>query len=525
MQGVSWDPLNEYIATQSSDRSMHVYRISTPTSSGNKSGAFEAHAVGKNANISVNLGGGSGLRSGRKHGRTSSTVSAVSEGMSGTGMGGRTGSRPRMYRRESAASDAESAVSEYPSKDDGSDLFSTSALASKDSAPLTPATSVASTPLFPSTNASMFPPPPIDKEKQSSSRRSSFSGSNAPSSPAPSAFSLGSRYGRSPSPMPALPAIRTALHAEDKWKQLGLYGDESYTNFFRRLAFSPDGGLLVTPAGQFEDPEVVLPVKAYTEETTPSRGRKARPSISTDAPTLTGSGASSSNASSSCVYIYTRANFARPPVAQLPGYKKPSVAVKFSPVLFELRQGVLGGAGSTQPEHDGKPQDAKTATLEKGSEGVMDVDILGTLHSSASDALATPQRTPSVTPVSSQAQSSSSHSQSGHGSIVAPAPRPPGGAAFNLVPSPLLSPMDSMRPPTPAPSKPGTPIPVTSTPSQTPSQGLSGTMTTGSVFALPYRMLFAVVTMDTIAIYDTQQAGPFCMLTKLHYDEFTDVSW
>ncbi|KAJ7085403.1 hypothetical protein B0H15DRAFT_374722 [Mycena belliarum] len=29
VQGVAWDPLNEYIAAQSSDRSMHVYRIST----------------------------------------------------------------------------------------------------------------------------------------------------------------------------------------------------------------------------------------------------------------------------------------------------------------------------------------------------------------------------------------------------------------------------------------------------------------------------------------------------------------
>ena len=48
---------------------------------------------------------------------------------------------------------------------------------------------------------------------------------------------------------------------------------------------------------------------------------------------------------------------------------------------------------------------------------------------------------------------------------------------------------------------------------------------TASIFSLPYRMLFAVVTMDTVSIYDTQQAGPVCMLTKLHYDEFTDLTW
>ena len=31
--------------------------------------------------------------------------------------------------------------------------------------------------------------------------------------------------------------------------------------------------------------------------------------------------------------------------------------------------------------------------------------------------------------------------------------------------------------------------------------------------------------MDTITIHDTQQAGPIALLTKLHYDEFTDMAW
>ncbi|KAJ7698522.1 hypothetical protein B0H16DRAFT_1749630 [Mycena metata] len=43
-----------------------------------------------------------------------------------------------------------------------------------------------------------------------------------------------------------------------------------------------------------------------------------------------------------------------------------------------------------------------------------------------------------------------------------------------------------------------------------------------SVPALPYRMLYAVVAMDTVAIYDTQ-ARPVCLLTKLHYDDFWRV--
>jgi chromatin assembly factor 1 subunit B len=131
VQGAAWDPLNEYIATQSSDRSMHVYRISA------KQGAFEAHAVGKNTRMP------------HRHSRTPST------------------SRPRMFRRESAMSDAESAVADFARDSEDSLTLG------KDQAPLTQAMSVVSTP------SSMFPPPPIEP----SSQRSSFSGSNAPNSP------------------------------------------------------------------------------------------------------------------------------------------------------------------------------------------------------------------------------------------------------------------------------------------------------------------------------------------------------
>lgn len=204
------------------------------------------------------------------------------------------------------------------------------------------------------------------------------------------------------------------------------------------------------------------------------------------------------------MYIYTRANFARPPVAQLPGYKKASVAVKFNPVLFDLRPGV-GSSNAGTPariEQENKSQEIKTATLEKSAEGIMDVDISGPVPAPA-------DRTPLLTPVNTQSQSN----------IIAPAPRLPVDVSFNLSNSPALSPMD-LRPPTPAASRPGTPVATTS---QTPAP--SGTLKTGSVFALPYRMLFAVVTMDAVAIYDTQQSSPICMLTKLHYDEFTDVTW
>ncbi|KAJ7711204.1 hypothetical protein B0H16DRAFT_1480480 [Mycena metata] len=67
----------------------------------------------------------------------------------------------------------------------------------------------------------------------------------------------------------------------------------------------------------------------------------------------------------------------------------------------------------------------------------------------------------------------------------------------------------------PAASTPLTPAPghassLFAPPSSTPAL-------TGSAFALPYRTLYAVVTMDTVAIYDMQQAGPVCLLTKQVY--------
>ncbi|KZP17324.1 WD40 repeat-like protein [Athelia psychrophila] len=440
VQGVAWDPLNEYIATQSSDRSMHIYSIS------NKQGNFEAHAVGKNTRMP------------HRHSRTPSTSG-----------------RPKMRRHESNTSDAESSVSEITNKDD---FYTPSASGSQHhisnaGAPLTPATSIASTP------STMFPPPPIDKP---SSRRSSFSGSNAPSSPAHYG-----RFGRSPSPMPALPAIRGLPSASGSWASVKLYGDESFTNFFRRLNFSPDGGLLLTPAGQFEDPSVnpgsskSLTVNKIDEQ--PARGRKTRPSVNT--------GDTASHGSASSVYIYSRANFARPPIAQLPGHKKASVAVRFSPILYELRDSVGG------TEHANEP---KTAILERGNGGTLDLDVIGTRSSQPATThdnarLLTHHKRPSLT-------------QSTASAIASPSPVV-AGTLNTMMPSPALTPIDMAGEPI---SKPPTPAP-------------SSLMNTGSIFALPYRMLFAVVTMDTVAIYDTQQAGPVCLLTKLHYDEFTDMSW
>ncbi|KAM6501228.1 chromatin assembly complex protein [Amanita muscaria] len=497
VQGVAWDPLNEYIATQSSDRSMHIYRLST------KNGVFEAHAVGRNTRLS------------HRHSRTPSVHN-------GNGTRARHGSpRPPILRRESNSgySDAES--------DRDIDVFGT-----KDAiaAPLTPSTSVASTPST-ALSASMFPPPPIVPSASNpsappsvvgnnpSSRRSSFSGSNAPSSPQVHPHSY-ARYGRSPSPMPPLPAIRTPL--TPPVANIRLYGDENFTNFFRRLTFSPDGGLLLTPAGQFEDPTVVVPPDG--DNTTPTRGRKGR-QTSVGAQGGTTQSQSAQANSNSCVYIYSRANFARPPIAQLPGHKKASVAVRFSPVLYELRPSVVGPSpvANANGEQEPRPQahdGPKVGVIDKGVEGSVDVDITAALNPASVAAAAIPV-------ISHRTPTRQKHRSSSQTPLAAPTPRrlvSGDGEGNMMAMSPSLLPTD-IKPLTPAASKPSTPAPSTSGNATVQSATSAGVQTTGSVFALPYRMMFAVVTMDTVTIYDTQQSTPFCLLTMLHYDEFTDVSW
>lgn len=502
---------------------MHIYSISTKPG-----GVFEAHAVGKNTRM--------------PHHQRRSRVRSHSRTPSVQGGGGG-GGRPRLYRRESitSASGAEdSSVFALDLTEDSNSVSGTGNGNGKDSVPLTPATSSASLGGGNSTPSFMFPPPPI--EASASSRRSSFS-SNAPGSPSPFVHNNhgggGSRYGRSPSPMPPLPAIRSvqspaAATNTALWTNVKLYGDESYTNFFRRLSFSPDGGLLLTPAGQFEDPSV-LPGAMKHDEATPTRGRKGHPSESSANTLIGSSGATSS------VYIYSRANFARPPIAQLPGHKKASVAVRFSPVLYELRPGVTLPAGETKKE---KGVGTPSATLEKGVNGDIPVDINGPLSASDQSQSSMASATPSSAPLRSGASSLATPQRTpGQSTVATPAPRPAlstTDVGHTVDISPMLSPVD-LRPPTPAASKPASPGLLLHTPSNsqsqsqlqhghTPSQSHSnqGSVAppqTTSVFALPYRLLFAVLTMDTVAIYDTQQATPLCLLTKLHYDEFTDLTW
>ena len=354
VQGVAWDPLNEFVATQSSDRSVHIYALKL------KDGTCTLSTHGKFNRMDL-------------PGRRISSNSPAP---------------PDPHHRTSSAG--------------------ASGLAIASPAPSNPGTPLA-------TSLPMDPP-----AITTSSRRSSFG-----SSPS-------FRRSASPAPSLPLPAVRPEISSPSLNAAMGLavrntniYHNETLTSFFRRLTFAPDGSLLFTPAGHYKitHPGMVDPAKLVEEVT-------------------------------NTVYIYTRAGFNKPPVAHLPGHKKPSVAVKCSPVFYTLRQAP-------------KPTNHITIDTSSASE---EIPLLpeSIVTSNVGTFLEPPPPFPAPSVTSETSRPTSS-------------PKPPEIDTTNQGPQPA--------------------------------------------FALPYRMIYAVATQDTVFVYDTQQFIPLCVVSNLHYATFSDLSW
>lgn len=43
--------------------------------------------------------------------------------------------------------------------------------------------------------------------------------------------------------------------------------------------------------------------------------------------------------------------------------------------------------------------------------------------------------------------------------------------------------------------------------------------------SLPYRVVFAVASEDSVLLYDTQQSFPFGYVSNIHYHTLSDISW
>merc|ERR550532_819256 len=46
-----------------------------------------------------------------------------------------------------------------------------------------------------------------------------------------------------------------------------------------------------------------------------------------------------------------------------------------------------------------------------------------------------------------------------------------------------------------------------------------------TTFCLPYRMIYAVATQNSIMLYDTQQTEPFARISRIHYIGLNDLTW
>ncbi|KAI1848277.1 hypothetical protein JX266_005990 [Neoarthrinium moseri] len=356
VQGVAWDPLNEYIATQSSDRSVHIYSLKT------KDGQYTLD----------------------RHDEKTTKIASHAK-------------MDLPARRISSSSPAPP------------DLGHRALLASTEATGAAVGSPVPSAPGTPTSGPLPMNPPSV----VSHSRRSSFS-SRRSVSPAPSL------------PLPAVMPMEPSPKPNMGVKNANLYANETLTSFFRRLTFTPDGSLLMTPAGQYQ-------IQHSTEGS-----RNTYEVINT-------------------VYIYTRGGINKPPMAHLPGHKKPSIAVKCSPVVYTLRQ--------------------------------------------------SPPTTTHITIDTSSAEEP-----------IAPLPEP------ISKPSPAPSVMD---PPPPPPASTTAPEgDKASTPAK-PSNVETGAAAPGPkpTFALPYRMIYAVATQDTVLLYDTQQMTPICVVSNLHLTTFTDLAW
>lgn len=238
------------------------------------------------------------------------------------------------------------------------------------------------------------------------------------------------RRSASPAPSMPLPAVMPMETSPKPGHGLGvknanIYANETLTSFFRRLTFTQDGSLLLTPAGQYS-----IPHPGENE------GHRAAYEII------------------NTVYIYTRGGINKPPIAHLPGHKKPSVAVKCSPIFYTIREGSVATKNIT----------IDTSSSEESIPALPEPVLSG----SAPDAPPKVQKSPFLHPSDSGPTSTPKKLELATGAV-----------------------------------SPGPPM----------------------AFSLPYRMVYAVATQDSVLLYDTQQQTPLCIVSNLHCATFTDLTW
>ena len=110
--------------------------------------------------------------------------------------------------------------------------------------------------------------------------------------------------------LPAVRPISTNPKSSIGIKNSLLYHSETLQSFFRRLTFSPDGSLLLTPLGIF---------KTDSNSKSPNKAEGSEDITNT-------------------VYVYIRSGLNKSPICHIPGLKKPAIAISFSPIIYKVNE-------------------------------------------------------------------------------------------------------------------------------------------------------------------------------------------
>ncbi|KAJ3228249.1 hypothetical protein HDU81_006253 [Chytriomyces hyalinus] len=241
VQGVSWDPLNHFIATQSSDRTMHVYSMECLAEVGHE--GINIQCIAKQARVK--------------------TIRTVVDEFASLGL----------------VEPVVGATVSKGSANDDMDLDGMQDRSENQSRPEELAHAFEGTKYETSIAKKLKLDATAAKDMTSNHSHHSEEASNV-------------ELDISDMPASAVPLIATISTAN-------MFHDDTLSSFFRRLTFSPDGSLLVVPAGLHRETTKDIPKNV--------------------------------------VYLFTRENLRGDPIARLGGFKKPVIAARFSPVLYEHR--------------------------------------------------------------------------------------------------------------------------------------------------------------------------------------------
>ncbi|PLW37614.1 hypothetical protein PCANC_05687 [Puccinia coronata f. sp. avenae] len=471
VQGVAWDPLGEYIATQSSDRSMNIYSVQINK---DESGAAtaEVHHIAKNYKIDVLNQQANTWSNFHTFLHEKDDINPPSTRSLATGTSIDTRSDTSAPTSVASVPTPKpklpprtvsnvSNIPESPSHQPSPQVNSSNRVLS---VPPTPST--AATTLF-NEESSMQPPTEIPQHNSLSSMSTphvrNLSRSRQSSVVSSQAMSPCSRPIRSPSPVPPLPAIQ--VNDEKRSSSVLLYGDEGASAFFRRLTWSNDGSTLITPAGRWEH--------RFNESDSDKKGHSGKGKAKE---VDRGAGGETS----------TKKRRRRRRTAT-------------NDTIVE---------SDDEDEGGGQDQGKDTAT----------VFIYGRGAISAS---------------------------SGKSQACQPLARLPGHKSSSVAIrfSPVMYRLKALKsaggakksgqllPPIQVELAHGSPmqeVDLNQAPSDRPRHHRHASKSddqTAGTFDLPYRMIYAVATHDTVYVYDTQQSSPICLFSNLHFSSFTDLSW